>query len=194
MIRLVIIVLLGVFTSVNAQKKNCSVDFEIKNDSVDLIKLNAQLVFEKNFSEKTENVFFSLIRNGDENVLQFQWLEKSKNFTINRCFNSDSEIRIDLINSDFVNLKIYDNDICSQLIYDDVEQNNLRILDTYFKIEPKDLEKLLKSKMSLLTVNYSTGKEYYNVKDHLISENTKTETKPAFFFINEIPCITKIDN
>lgn len=189
--KILLILIIGFISSVQAQKKNCSIDYEIKNDSVDLIKLNDKLIFEKNFNEKNESLFFSLIRSGDENVLQFQWLEKSKDFTINRCFNADSEIRIDLINADFVNLKIYDNDVCATLVFDEVQQNNLRILNTYFKIEPQDLEKLLASKMSLLTVNFSTGKEYYNITDKLISENSKTESKPAFFFIEEIPCLKK---
>lgn len=187
--KILIILIIGLFSSAQAQKKNCSIDYEVKNDSVDLIKLNDKLIFEKNFNEKNESLFFSLIRSGEENVLQFQWLEKSKDFTINRCFNADSEIRIDMINADFVNLKIYDNDVCSTLVFDEVQQNNLRILNTFFKIEPQDLEKLLASKMSLLTVNFSTGKEYYNITDKLISENTKTESKPAFFFIEEIPCL-----
>lgn len=187
--KLFLLVLLCCFSSIEAQNKKCSIDYEIKNDSVDLIKLNDRLIFEKNFSEKTESLFFSLIRSADEYVLQFQWLEKSKGFTINRCFNEDSEIQIDLINSNFINLKIYDNAICSQLLYDEVTQNNLRVLNTYFKIEPKDLDKLLQSKMSLLTVNYATGKEYYNITDQLTSENSKIETKPAFFFIEEIPCL-----
>ena len=189
--KILLILIIGFISSVQAQKKNCSIDYEVKNDSVDLIKLNDKLIFEKNFNEKNESLFFSLIRSGDENVLQFQWLEKSKDFTINRCFNADSEIRIDLINADFVNLKIYDNDVCATLVFDEVQQNNLRILNTYFKIEPQDLEKLLASKMSLLTVNFSTGKEYYNITDKLISENSKTESKPAFFFIEEIPCLKK---
>ena len=189
--KILLILIIGFISSVQAQKKNCSIDYEVKNDSVDLIKLNDKLIFEKNFNEKNESLFFSLIRSGDENVLQFQWLEKSKDFTINRCFNADSEIRIDLINADFVNLKIYDNDVCATLVFDEVQQNNLRILNTYFKIEPQDLEKLLASKMSLLTVNFSTGKEYYNITDKLISEISKTESKPAFFFIEEIPCLKK---
>ena len=189
--KILLILIIGFISSVQAQKKNCSIDYEVKNDSVDLIKLNDKLIFEKNFNEKNESLFFSLIRSGDENVLQFQWLEKSKDFTINRCFNADSEIRIDLINADFVNLKIYDNDVCATLVFDEVQQNNLRILNTYFRIEPQDLEKLLASKMSLLTVNFSTGKEYYNITDKLISENSKTESKPAFFFIEEIPCLKK---
>ncbi len=189
--KILLILIIGFISSVQAQKKNCSIDYEVKNDSVDLIKLNDKLIFEKNFNEKNESLFFSLIRSGDENVLQFQWLEKSKDFTINRCFNADSEIRVDLINADFVNLKIYDNDVCATLIFDEVQQNNLRILNTYFKIEPQDLEKLLASKMSLLTVNFSTGKEYYNITDKLISENSKTESKPAFFFMEEIPCLKK---
>ncbi|RRJ90325.1 hypothetical protein EG240_09465 [Paenimyroides tangerinum] len=189
--KILLILIIGFISSVQAQKKNCSIDYEVKNDSVDLIKLNDKLIFEKNFNEKNESLFFSLIRSGDENVLQFQWLEKSKDFTINRCFNADSEIRIDLINADFVNLKIYDNDVCATLVFDEVQQNNLRILNTYFRIETQDLEKLLASKMSLLTVNFSTGKEYYNITDKLISENSKTESKPAFFFIEEIPCLKK---
>lgn len=189
--KILLILIIGFISSVQAQKKNCSIDYEIKNDSVDLIKLNDKLIFEKNFNEKNESLYFSLIRSGDENVLQFQWLEKSKDFTINRCFDADSEIRIDLINADFVNLKIYDNDVCATLVFDEVQQNNLRILNTYFRIEPQDLEKLLASKMSLLTVNFSTGKEYYNITDKLISENSKTESKPAFFFIEEISCLKK---
>ena len=135
------------------------------------------------------SILFSLIRNGEENVLQFQWLEKSKGFTINRCFNNDSEIEIDLIDASSVRLKIYDNEICSQLIYDEVGKNNLRILNTYFKIEQADLNKLLHSKMSLLTVHFATGKEYYNIKEELKSDNSATETKPAFFFIEEFPCL-----
>jgi len=189
--KILLLLILMITSFVNAQKKSCSIDYEIVNDTVNLVKLNDVLVFEKNFYEKNESLFFSLIRSNDEYVLQFQWLEKSKDFTINRCFVPDSEIQIDLINADFVTLKIYDNEICSQIIYDDVSKNNIRILNTYFKIETTDLDRLLKSKMSLLTVNYSTGKEYYNIQDILKSDNSKVETKPAFFFINEIPCIRK---
>jgi len=189
--KILLILIFGFIGSAQAQKKNCSIDYEIKNDSVDFVKLKDQLFFEKIFTEKTESIFFSLIRNNNETVLQFQWLEKSKDFTINRCFNADSEIRIDLINADYVTLKIYDNDICSQLVYDDVAKNNLRILNTYFRIEPSDIEKLLNSKVSLFTVNYATGKEYYNINNNLVSENSKSESKPAFFFIDELACIRK---
>lgn len=187
--KLFFILFIGCFINVQAQNKKCSIDYEIKNDSVDLIKLNDQLIFEKNFSEKNESILFSLIRSGNEKVLQFQWLEKSKEFTVNRCFEPNSTIRIDLINSDHVELNLYDNEICSQLVYDDITKNNIRILNTYFNITDEAIEKLLASKMSLLTVNYSTGKEYYNIKDELISEISETTTKPAFVFINEIPCL-----
>lgn len=187
--KIIFIIIIGFFTSAQAQKKKCSIDYEIKNDTVDLIKLNDQLIFEKHLGNKSETLLFSLIRSGKENVLQFQWLEKSKGFTMNRCFNNDSELQIDLIDASSVILKIYDNDICSQLIYDEVNQNNLRVLNTYFKIEAEDLEKLTKSKVSLLTANFATGKEYYNIKDALKSENSEAETKPAFFFINELPCL-----
>ena len=73
--KILLILIIGFISSVQAQKKNCSIDYEVKNDSVDLIKLNDKLIFEKNFNEKNESLFFSLIRSGDENVLQFQWLE-----------------------------------------------------------------------------------------------------------------------
>lgn len=187
--KIVLLVFFCSFGLTHAQDKKCSIDYEIKNDSTDFIKLNDQLIFEKNFLDKSESLYFSLMRNNNEKVLQFQWLEKSKDFTINKCFDATSDIRIDLINSDHVILKIYDNEICSQLIYDDVAKNNIRVLNTYFKIEPADLNKLLKSKISLLTVNFSTGKEYYNIQDKLTSENSKVETTPALFFMNEIPCL-----
>lgn len=187
--KILLTLLILTFGIVNAQKKDCSIDYEVKNDSTDIIKLNDQLIFEKNFGDKTESLFFSLFRSGNENVLQFQWLEKSKDFTLNKCFDLDAEIQIDLINADFVTLKIYDKEICSQLIYDETTGNNIRVLSTFFEILPKDLEKLLKAKISLLTVNYSTGKEYYNVSDSVTSENNKKEYKPAFYFINQIPCL-----
>ena len=187
--KILLLLLIGTSSFLNAQNKKCAIDYEIKNDSVDIIKLQDQLIFEKNFPEKTESIIFSLIRSGEENVLQFQWLEKSKGFTMNRCFNNDSELQIDLIDASSVILKIYDNEICSQLIYDEVNQNNLRVLNTYFKIEAEDLEKLTKSNVSLLTANFATGKEYYNIKDSLKSENSETETQPAFFFINQLPCL-----
>lgn len=187
--KILFLLLLASTSIIQAQTKKCEIDYEIKNDSVNLIKLKDQLIFEKNFPDKTESILFSLIRNGEEIVLQFQWLEKSKEFTINRCFNNNSEIEIDLIDANSVRLKIYDNDICSQLIYDEVTKNNLRILNTYFRIEPTNLDKLLKSKMSLITVHFATGKEFYNIKDQLNSQNSETKTNPAFFFMEEYPCL-----
>lgn len=173
---------------VNAQQIKCEYDIEEKTDSTYLKKTQDYLVHEKDLGSYKDFIQFSLINSDGTLYLNFQLLQKSKDFIKSNCFDTASKISLQLTNGKIVTL-ISAGDACSQLVFDEREKNNIRMLSNYFLFSKDGFEDLKKYPISLMKVKYITETVDYVFKKDLKSENIKGNYTPENYFIDYIKCI-----
>lgn len=172
----------------NAQQKNCDYDVDEKTDSSFVKKTADYLVHEKDFVNSSDFILFSLINSDGTPYLNFQLLQKSKDFINPKCFDTASKISLQLSNGKIVTL-LSVGDICSQLNYDEKEKNNIRLLNNYFLFGKDGFDDLKKYPISLMKVKYATETVDYIFKRELKSEKIKGDYFPEKYFIEFLNCI-----
>lgn len=184
-----LLTLLVFFISIysNAQIK-CEYDLEEKTDSTYLKKTQDYLVHEKDLGSYKDFVQFSLINSDGTLYLNFQLLQKSKDFIKSNCFDDTSKISLQLTNGKIVTL-ISSGDACSQLVFDEKEKNNIRLTSHYFMFSKDGFEDLKKYPVSLMKIKFVTETVDYVFKKELQSENIKGNYKPENYFIDYLKCI-----
>ncbi|MCG2611550.1 hypothetical protein LZZ90_08530 [Flavobacterium sp. SM15] len=176
------------FITVTAQQKKCEYDFEEKTDSTFLKKTPDYLIHEKDFISSKEFVLFSLINSNGTPFLNFQLLQKSKDFIKPFCFDNKSKISLQLSNGKIVTL-LSAGEICSQLMFDEKEKNNIRLLNNYFFFPKEGFEDLKKYPVSLIKINFVTESMDYVFKKQIQSVTFKGDFFPENYFINYLNCV-----
>lgn len=182
----VLILIIGMYS--NAQQKKCIYDIEEKTDSTFLKKTTDYLMYEKDFVNTKSFVLFALVNSDGTPFLNFQLMQKSKEFISSNCFDKASKISLQLTNGKIVTL-ISTEDSCGHLIYDEKEKNNIRVLTNNFMFTKDGYEDLKKYPVSIMKVRYSTGSAEYVFKKELKSESFNNEYFPENYFINYLNCV-----
>ncbi|KGO89941.1 hypothetical protein [Flavobacterium suncheonense] len=172
----------------NAQQIKCEYDMEEKTDSTYLKKTHDYLIHEKDLGNNKDFIQFALINSDGTLYLNFQLLQRSKDFIKSNCFDTTSKISLQLTNGKIVTL-ISAGETCSQLIFDEKEKNNIRILNNYFLFSKDGYEDLKKYPISLMKVKYLTETTDYVFKKELKSDNIKGDYSPENYFINYLKCV-----
>ena len=186
--RILSALLLVIGINLNAQQAKCEYDVEEKTDSTFIKKTTDYLIHEKDFVNSKDYVLFSLVNSDGTPYLNFQFVQKSKEFISTKCFDSDSKISLQLSNGKIVTL-VSAGDVCGQLIYDDVEKNNIRLLNNYFLFSKDGFDDLKKYPVSLMKIKFSGETIDYVFKKELKSENYKGSYFPENYFITYLKCI-----
>lgn len=181
-------ILLVIGISLNAQQTKCDYDIEEKTDSTFIKKTSDYLIHEKDFVNSRDFVFFSLVNSDDTPYLNFQLLQKSKDFINPKCFDTTSKISLQLTNGKIITL-LSAGDICSKLNYDEKEKNNIRLLNNYFLFSKDGFEDLKKYPISLMKVKYASETVDYVFRKELKSEAFKGDFYPENYFINYLKCL-----
>jgi len=124
-----LLLFIGIVT--NAQQKNCDYDIDEKTDSTFIKKTPDYLIHEKDFVNSSDFILFSLVNSDGTPYLNFQLLQKSKDFINPKCFDTASKISLQLTNGKIITL-LSVGDMCSQLNYNEKDKNNIRLLNNYF--------------------------------------------------------------
>jgi len=180
--------LLVIGISLNAQQKKCEYDVEEKTDSTFIRKTTDYLIHEKDFVNSRDFVLFSLVNSDGTPYLNFQLLQKSKDFINAKCFDAASKISLQLTNGKIVTL-LSAGEVCSQLNYDQKEKNNIRLLNNYFLFGKDGFEDLKKYPISLMKVKYASETVDYVFKKELKSEIIKGDYFPENYFIDYLKCV-----
>lgn len=175
-------------TTITAQQKKCEYDFEEKTDSTFLKKTPDYLVHEKDFTNSKDFLLFSLLNSNGTPCLNVQLLQKSKDFIKPNCFDTNSKISIQLTNGKIVTL-LSAGEMCSQLMFDENEKNNIRLLSNYFFFAKEGFEDLKKYPVSIIKINFVSEAMDYVFKKQIQSETFKGEFFPENYFINYLNCV-----
>ena len=94
-----------------------------------------------------------------------------------------------LTNGKIITLLNSNEEICSELLYDANEKNNIRILTGYFYFTKTNYEELKSSPISLMRIQFAVESKDYVVKTELESETLKSKSKPASYFMDYLKCV-----
>ena len=172
-----------------AQNKKCQYDIEEKTDSTAVKVLPQRLIHEKIFGNTSEYLFFSLVNENGIPYLNFQQLQKSKDFIPTSCLSKNSKIILQLVNGKIITLINAFDESCSDLNYDSTEKNNIRILSGYFYFTKTNYEEFKNSPVSLMRIQFGSEKKDYVLKTSLTSETLETTSNPANYFIDYLECV-----
>ncbi|MDR0228510.1 MAG: hypothetical protein LBI72_05530 [Flavobacteriaceae bacterium] len=172
-----------------AQSKNCEIDYEIKNDSVNIKKTVDYLMYEKDFGRSTKSIFMSLINSEGLYFVQMQYLQKDSEFIPITCINHKSIVTLKLLNGKIVNAFYLGDEKCDSLMYDNQEKNNIRVLLGNFILRKEDIAVLKESPVSTMQIRFSNKTEQFIIRESLQSEITKTSYSPSVFIQQNLKCI-----
>lgn len=172
-----------------SQSKNCNFDYEEKTDSTFVQILPEKLMYEKVYGNTKEFIQFMLINNNHVPTLNLQFIQKSSDFISANCFNKTSRIVFQLTNGKIVTLLSTTEETCSNLIYNEKEKNNIRILDGYFVFAKENYDDLKKYPISLMRINFANGPMDFVLKREINSEILHQKYYPETFFIDYLECI-----
>ncbi|MCY1500441.1 hypothetical protein D3C87_205470 [compost metagenome] len=159
-------------------------------DSIGSYKETVQkIVHEKNFAGTSSYIFFSLINASDIPLLNFQAIQKSKDFIKANCFDKNSKIYLQLTNGKIITLLISDEGNCGSMVRDEAQSANIRISSGSFLFMKNTMEELERSPVSLIRVKYATETIDYVMKKELVSELNGEKSYPENFFIDNLKCL-----
>ncbi|SHI86876.1 hypothetical protein [Flavobacterium terrae] len=172
-----------------AQKQPCK--FEINTtDSLGVYKETpSHLVYEKVFGNSSQLVFLSIGSDNSTPFLKLQIIQKSKDFIIPKCIDKNSRIYFQLTNGKIYTLVNASNDKCDNLIFNETDKENNRLLDCTFLFLKNDFEDLKKFPIMLMKIKLASDEKEYIISKELISEKINTKSNPESFFIDNLHCI-----
>ena len=175
--------------SVVFSQKNC--DFDINTtDSLGVYKeTKSHLIYEKGFGNSSQLVFLSMGSDNSTPFLKLQLIQKSKDFITPKCIDKNSRIYFQLTNGKIYTLVNATNDKCDNLIFNDADKENNRLLDCTFLFLKNDFEDLKKYPIMLMKIKLASDEKEYVISKELISEKIKTTSNPERFFIDNFHCI-----
>lgn len=171
-------------------QKPCEFDLEIKNDSISFREIKKHLIYEKEFAQKSEYAFISLVNDSGYVMLNFQRVQKSDSFIETQCFDKDTKMYLELTNGKTYTLIHLDKDICSSRISDLENKSNIRFLDTSFFFTQDNYEDIKKFPVFILHIQLPTGEKIsYILEKELISKNLGITSNPDTYFMNYYKCV-----
>lgn len=173
----------------SAQNKNCTYDYEEKTDSTSVKILPEKLIYEKVYGNTKEMIHFVLIHNNGVPTLNLQYLQTSKDFITASCLDKTSRIVFQLANGKIVTLISNTDEVCNNLIYNENDKTNIRILDSYFLFTKNNYEDLKNSAITLMRIQFVNGSKDFVIKKEIKSELLNTTYYPENIFIDFLKCV-----
>lgn len=187
--RITILFLFLSFQTLTFAQKPCQYIVNISDTLGTLKETKSCLVYEKVFGNTAQLIFLSLISNDGMPVLHLQIIQKSKDFITPKCIDKNSKIYFQLSNGKIFTLLNSSENECDNLIYNEAEKLNNRLLNAHFLFRKDDYEDLKKFPISLMRIKYASESIDYVLPKELHAEKVEGIFEPENFFIDNYPCI-----
>ncbi len=179
--------------NLSAQKKNenkeCKYAVEDTTQGQELRTTPDYLMYERSFAGSSQFLFFSLSNSQGLPLVNFQLLSKAKDFPKMFCFEKDARVYVQLANNKIVTLIYAGEGQCAQLIYDEIEKNNIRALSGTFLFMKGSMEDLESSTITFIRVKYSGEMVDYPIRSELVSESMKQTYRPDTYLKENLKCV-----
>ena len=173
-----------------AQDKACEFEIDISTDTSSTRVLKDKIIDESVFGNTTSFLTCKLFEVDGILGVNFQYLQKSKDFLSPICMDKNTKIFLELSNGKQVKLvNSTDLETCNELQYDAINKNNLRVLSGFFYFTPENFIDLKTEKVYLIKIAANTGDVNFVVKPELNSEIYKTKSTPDTYFIDNLKCL-----
>lgn len=179
------------FTNLSfSQDKACEFEIDIATDTSSTRVLKDKIIDESIFGNTTSFLTFKMFEVDGVLGVNFQYLQKSKDFLSPICIDKNTKIVLELSNGKQVKL-VNSNEIetCNELQYDAANKNNLRILNGFFYFTPENFQDLKTEKVYLIKITANTGDVNFVIKPELNSEIYKEKSTPDTYFIDYLKCL-----
>ena len=173
-----------------SQDKLCAFETNIVTDTSSTRVLTDEIIDEYIFGNTTSFLTFKMFEVDGVLGINFQYLQKSKDFLTPICIDKNTKIVLELANGKQVKLvNSTDLTTCNELQYDAINKNNLRVLNGFFYFSPENFTDLKTEKVYLIKITANTGDVNFVIKPYLNSEIYKTKSKPDTYFIENLKCL-----
>lgn len=173
-----------------SQEKACDFEYEIATDTSSTRVLKDRIIDESIYGNTTSFLTFKLFEVDGVLGINFQYLQKSKDFLSAICIDKNTKIFLDLSNGKQVKLiNSIATETCNELQYDAINKNNVRVLNGFFYFTPENFQDLKTSKVYLIKITATTGDVNFVVKPELNSEIYKEKSTPDTYFIDYLKCL-----
>ena len=120
-----------------SQDKLCAFETNIVTDTSSTRVLTDEIIDEYIFGNTTSFLTFKMFEADGILGINFQYLQKSKDFLTPICIDKNTKIVLELANGKQVKLvNSTDLTTCNELQYDAINKNNLRVLNGFFYFSP----------------------------------------------------------
>ena len=172
-----------------SQDKACEFEIDIATDTSSTRVLKDKIIDETILENTTTFLTFKLFEVDGVLGLNFQYLQKSKNFLTPICIDKNTKIYVTLANGNQVKLiNSTETETCNDLQYDEINKNNVRILAGFFYFTPENFKQLSLEKVNFIKLTASTGDINFVIKPQIISEIYKETSTPETYFIDNLKC------
>ena len=173
-----------------SQDKLCAFETNIVTDTSSTRVLTDEIIDEYIFGNTTSFLTFKMFEADGILGINFQYLQKSKDFLTPICIDKNTKIVLELANGKQVKLvNSTDLTTCNELQYDAINKNNLRVLNGFFYFSPENFTDLKTEKVYLIKITANTGDVNFVIKPYLNSEIYKSKSKPDTYFIENLKCL-----
>ncbi|WP_395047189.1 hypothetical protein, partial [Flavobacterium sp.] len=171
-----VIVIFFLFKSLLFAQKPC--DYAVNlTDSIGTIKeTKSCLVYEKVFGNSAQLVFLSLISDNGTPILNLQIIQKSVEFITPKCVDKNSKIYFQLSNGKIYTLINISENECDNLIYNEQEKLNNRLLNAHFLFIKDNFDDL--KKYPIITMRIKLASE---TKDYILNKELHSEKITGIF-------------
>lgn len=173
-----------------SQDKACDFEIDIATDTSSTRVLKDKIIDESIFGNTTSFLTFKMFEVDGVLGVNFQYLQKSKDFLSPICIDKTTKIILDLSNGKQVKLvNSADTETCNELQYDAINKNNIRVLTGFFYFAPENFQDLKTEKVYLIKITATTGDVNFVIKPELNSEIYKEKSTPDTYFIDYLKCL-----
>ena len=173
-----------------SQDKACEFEIDIATDTSSTRVLKDKIIDESIYGTTTSFLTFKMFEVDGVLGVNFQYLQKSKDFLSPICIDKNTKIFLELANGKQVKLvNSTEIETCNELQYDAVNKNNLRVLNGFFYFTPENFQDLKTEKVYLIKITANTGDVNFVIKPELNSEIYKEKSTPDTYFMDYLKCL-----
>ena len=173
-----------------SQEKICDFETNIVTDTSSTRVLTDEIIDESIFGNTTSFLTFKMFEVDGVLGINFQYLQKSKDFLTPICIDKNTKIVLELANGKQVKLvNSTDLTTCNELQYDAINKNNLRVLNGFFYFSPENFTDLKTEKVYLIKITANTGDVNFVIKPQLNSDIYNNKSNPASYCIDNLKCL-----
>jgi hypothetical protein len=185
-----IILLLLTICAIGTRAQNaCVYDVNVSDSTGNYKSTKDFIIYERIFGNSESYILLSLINSEGTPLLNLKTIQKSSEFISANCMDAVTKIIFQLRDGKIVTMLHNNEESCGTFSQNPDDKKNVRFNSGIFLFIKGSIEELKASPITLMRIQFSTGKMDYVLNKELKSEFTKKTEFPEQFFIDNLKCV-----